>query len=188
MNTKLNPDTAYDFAYDLSLTEYFKGIEGVVTALELMCSGLVKQNQRSNFRIGMQTFGSVGVSRAGGVRKKICVGCAATCTLQELMGKNFTTKNISKEYYRANYLNVDRTELADFESAIDCARLGSLENLFDFCGVPEIFNELSDQYEFNSIYEMWCLENHNWKEQLPVVRRFIKKLMTDYGLEWTKVA
>lgn len=146
-----------------------KSIKDVITkpseALEAMVKGLIKQSKRKTFRIDFHTFGDSEYNTLG---KKICFGCAATCTLQEIFKSNFPSNSIDNNYNRAKFLNIDIKELSEFERAIDCVRKATLYELFDFFNIAE--------YPDHLLYTNFYLTSSSWKRQLPEVRKFIKRL------------
>lgn len=145
-------------------------------ALKAMVAGLRKTIKRSTFVVDMGTFGSARhvnyddlqnktkkIAKAI-INKKVCFGCASTCTIQELAKKNFTQKTI-----RDRHTNFNLLEQRDFELAMDSARQGRLMCLFQFCGVRE--SSWFDDHFF--------LNNQNWVDQLGEVEKVITMLEKD---------
>ena len=130
-------------------------------ALQAMVDGLKEQSKRKDFKIRMTTFGES--------NNKFCYGCAATCTLQKIAGKDLTADNIGLTNDRATFLKFDPIELKSFELAIDEAREGCLYELFNFCGTA-VLNKIS--------YYGFRLKTDDWEEQLPIVEKLIKELQT----------
>lgn len=137
-------------------------------ALQAMVDGLLTQNEREDFKIDMQVFGKI--DEAG----KICFGCAATCAIQQLTGKNFTPENDAVGNYRikADFLEVDKRELGEFEYTMDNARKGDLKELF-------YFYDLEDNFDFNKYNNRFFLTTVDWEEQLPAIRELIEFLRSE---------
>lgn len=150
----------------IDLHKYLSGIAGVATALEAMCNGLEYQDSREDFTIDMCTYGDALYPQ--------CLGCAATCALQDIAGIDFTTTTISLTRTRQEAGRfTDWEDVSEFECAINMARHGRLNALYGFCGSEE-----------KTKRQPWTLTTHNWKKELPKVRRFIKNLMKDNDLTW----
>jgi len=132
-------------------------------ALQAMVDGLREQSKRKDFEIRMSTFGHSD--------NKYCYGCAATCAIQKIANKNLSRENIIVYGQRAKFLNFDPIELNSFELAIDDARIGYLNRLFNFCGTAAALNKLS-------YYGLFELSTNDWEEQLPKVELLIKELQT----------
>lgn len=143
---------AHDEVIDLK--ETFRGKPS--DALEYMCDGLLKQSKRKDFMVTMSTY--------GGSDGKMCYGCAATSTIQEIAGQNLTDSNI----FRRQLIGFDRRELNAFEVVIDAARKGFLGLLFDFCEVYEI-----DRSKWNY---RWSMKDGNWKSCITKIRKVINEM------------
>jgi hypothetical protein len=130
-------------------------------ALQAMIDGLREQSTRQNFRVDMHTFGEYSKNLG------ICYGCAATCAVQKLAGKNFEGSEIDFHPESARYLNLDKTQMVRFESAIDDARKCILEALFEFYEIQDVPDEV--------VYpeSTWTLRNADWEMQLPRVQRYV---------------
>lgn len=98
-------------------------------AIKFALDGIKTQTQRPDFRLNMGTFGDYAPIT------KTCYGCAATCAIQEIAGKNLDQNTIFNLGKRSDALGFDYKELEGFEGAIDCARNGVLLPLGLFCGV-----------------------------------------------------
>jgi hypothetical protein len=86
-------------------------------AVKAMIEGLRKAKNRSDFKIDMSTFGA---SEDG-----ICFGCAATCAVAQLTGKNLPPKIIDETLDAAKWLGVELEDMESFEAAIDGLRRGT---------------------------------------------------------------
>lgn len=146
----------------ISIIDKIKGKPS--NALRYMVQGLLEQSKRKRFVIEMSTFGRQGYVD----NTTICMGCAATCTIQKIANKNIPLKKIDATHARAASLRLDVIEVIDFESAIDGARCGNLFELFRFCKRGKVHRT---QYD-NKFY----LDNEDWKNDIPKVRKLIKKL------------
>jgi hypothetical protein len=150
-------------------------------AVRAMVDGLKKTINRSTFFVEMGSFGCSGYLRGmmpnGFYRfkskravksidteRKVCFGCAATCTLQQIAQKNFTTKTINNRY-----CEFDRMEQTNFQFAMDDVRKGYFLVLFMFCGIP-----YSPKYN-----GYFSLSTANWLNELPEVEKVIKMLESD---------
>lgn len=130
------------------------------TALQLMVDGLQRQSQRSDFKINMGTYGDE--------VQDTCFGCAATCTIQELAGKNLTKIDIGEIIARSIALGFDVDELREFEGCIDMARQGHLYSLFYFLGFGNVYDY--DRYDLRFFLD------HNWRDELQAVEQLIGEL------------
>ena len=135
-------------------------------AVDAMIAGLRRQSRRKNFEIKMATYGSsVG---------KICFGCAATCTIQELAHKNLPPESMSLEMLRAEFLGFNTVDLSEFESVINNLRNGYVYHILSYF---EVKQELIDEVQHSSFYiTLPVLDTHNWKEKLPPYVKFSKYL------------
>lgn len=129
-------------------------------AVQAMVDGLRNQNERSDFRIDMDTFGEYTGS--------ICFGCAATCAVQQITGVQFNDARII--YARERVIEHDIEDLADFECAIDSIRKGSFAEIAEYFNkeIPDVF-----YYVFGGT---WHLGDYDWEQQLPGIEDFIAKL------------
>lgn len=141
-------------------------------AVDAMIAGLRRQSRRKKFLIDMDTYGAYSVSRS------MCFGCAATCALQEIAGKNFVDFfSIRDNALRLKYLGLE--EHSDmwyncFEKAIDELRKGDAERILEYFDVPySLYHEILFSPEH---LELSCLETHNWRERLGGYTRFSKFL------------
>ena len=138
----------------------------ISTALQAMIDGLKFQSQRKDFRVDMSTFG--GFSNSGDKGSLVCFGCAATCTIQQLLEINFTDSQIGSLSGRSRQTIRDSDDLDRFEEAIDMVGRGDLFYIFDYMGDRDS-HELSDD-------NRWILNTDNWQEQMPLVQDFVDTL------------
>jgi len=147
----------------------FLGITKPSEAIFAMCDGLIEQDKREDFIIDMLSY--------GGVQKDFCCGCAATCTLQKLAGKNFNTQNIAPRISRdfaihGNVCNEDL--LSKFEYAIDDLRTGCVHGIYQF------FSVFPDQEQSDILFEketkLPVLNNGDWKEGIQAYLDFATAL------------
>lgn len=150
-----------------TLRQLCKGKPSV--ALRAMCDGLRAADKRPGFIIAMWSYGHAD--------KTFCYGCAATCTLQEITGVEFTPERL--QVRRLTQLSFNRQaaicklstpDVIEFEGAMEFARAGHLAYLYDFLGIAteSRINPKPD--------ENWRLWDNNWRTELPKVRAFIRKL------------
>ena len=131
-------------------------------ALQFMVDGLKDAKNQPNCQVDMSTFGS----RIG----NICIKCAATCTIERIFGKVFNAEEIGNRCLRfkvSTNTNNDYDVLYHFESVMDDARLGYLNNLFKFCGLSDYCGEGNDKFQ---------LHTDNWETELPKVKLVIEEL------------
>ena len=141
----------------------------VSTALQAMIDGLRLQSQRKDFRVDMTTFGGFsGFGDSGDKENPVCFGCAATCTIQQLSGVNFTDSQIFSLSGRSRQTIRNAKDLDEFEDAIDSARLGHLIPIFDYMGNRPSHELIADP--------QWILCTDDWQEQLPLVQDFVNML------------
>lgn len=129
-------------------------------AIQAMIDGLSAPPK--NFKVRMKSFGhSI---------KNICYGCAATSTLQKAF-KPFTPDTIVLDIKRARFIDIDPTELEEFETAIDSLRFQSIDELVDFYGVIALPTYL---FIFHGIYDV--MDDKNYKELLPKYQEYCDEL------------
>jgi hypothetical protein len=133
------------------------------SALQAMVDGLRSQNERHDFHVDMCTFGEYDEDM------DICFGCAATCAVQEIFGKNLRGHDIVNIFDRADIFGCDIKDIDSFESAINYARLGNMSLLFEYYGYygPEFLVTLPHL----------ILYTGNWLINLPLVEEYIKELI-----------
>lgn len=157
-------------------------------ALTAMIAGLLKQSKRRKFKINFDTFGDQEVVKNG---KTICYGCAATCTLQELAHKNFVNGEIINYDTRAEYLGFDKEDVDAFEKAINDARAFGFSSLFEYYGIDEgmytqITSYLKKLVQEPEMPDYWEMEmnNYNWREMIPVMKKVITWLKEQELWNW----
>ena len=149
-------------------------------ALQAMVDGLLSQDMRKDFEIDMNTYGLVD--------EAICMGCAATCAVQQITGKDITCERFTvdtcdtiKHEAQALGLSQDKASLDDlrkFEQAIDRARRGQLVTLFDYFHIePELINLPEETYRIrDDIGIIIEIKTDNWKQQIHYVMKKVKEL------------
>jgi len=155
----------------------FREILGVPSAaLQAMVDGLRLYGNRLDFKIDMGTFGSN--------ENGVCFGCAASCCVQKVLGKNLLSggDGIEIPVVRARFFGTAVEDLGDFEWAVDGARSGSLSCLLGYFGINEMTHqsivELNGQWGVNdtiwdSRYE---LNSDDWEQQLGAVEEVIAEM------------
>jgi hypothetical protein len=128
-------------------------------AIKAMLEGL-RELPGDEFEVDMGSFG-----RTSG---DVCYGCAATCAVFRLGGKVPRSEVMLGFTAQADYLQLNVHELRKFEIAIDHFRMGFPWQLFAFYRVP--FNTTFAQRQ------PWCLQQHNFEEQLSQIEEYIRKL------------
>jgi hypothetical protein len=90
----------------------------------------------------------------------------------EVTNTRFDASSINSCEGRSDFIGLDKAQLIEFEYAVDAARTGRLEGLFEICGMPEINAASHLELTFFDFYML----NANWRESLPEVRKCIDKL------------
>lgn len=111
-------------------------------ALQAMLDGL-REIPGPNFKVDMLNYGHV--------YGDICYGCAATCAIQKATEVRLTPYNIKKTPLRAEAYNVELIDLIDFESALDEARMGRIDDLLRYYGYTNL-RSICRKYEIIDIY------------------------------------
>jgi len=97
------------------------------TAVRLMTKGL---RNPINICVDMATYGEA--------LNTICFGCAATCTIQQLMPRAFeATDMINRQCSWSQLGNMDVSDIEEFETAIDMFRKGVPFVLLKYYNVEE---------------------------------------------------
>ena len=160
----------------IDLREKLKGREGFITAVDAMIGGLKSQNKRADFVVDMCSFGEVHYFEGSG--RKTCVGCAATCAVQELFNLDFDSTNIGNCSTRAAAINVLEQTAGSFEEAIDDLRIGNVLPLTNFCQL-EAYDHLNIEHHFQDTKE---LTYENWRDALYEYEIAIDEVKIDWGL------
>ena len=140
--------------------------------LALMIRGLQRQSERDTFCVAFQSFGSVLLD------DNVCFGCAATCVIQEIAGKDFTpTVSIRMPDTRKVYLGIEDTidAFTAFERAVDSIRRGTWSHLFAWYQIS-IRGHMD---ELNHIFMPLVInpmEDLTWRKLIPVVENIIIQL------------
>lgn len=157
-------------------------------AIQSMIDGVKRQSARPGFEIQMSMWGCTD--------GEICFGCAATSTVQEVCGHDFTPADlngvnsnceylvgsggatISEEYRgftkQANALNMCDHDLGEFEFAIDMLRRGhgyyhgDIKTIFRYMGVEDQYVEPD-----TTLHE---LSTATWREDMPAYQKYANKL------------
>jgi hypothetical protein len=153
--------------------------------LSAMVTGLLKSKVDANFRVKMETFGTV--------ENSLCYGCAATLTLAEIFGEGSLASEMMINYAKTqacqrgydevsfsdvNLPDVIRSEtlnaqdswsvdIEHLECALDSARRGNATQLIAFCTGEEN----------TSFDHRWLLETDNWEEQIPKIEATIAEMI-----------
>jgi hypothetical protein len=135
-----------------------------------MIKGLEKQSKRKDFQVDMGTFG-VARHRRG---KPICFGCAATCTIQQIAGKNLNHSHIEYPVDRAKVLGFHDEELNRFESYVDSLRRG--QNQDYHLSTTEVLEEVYDQSLPEPIIPLKELTNSSWRRGLKAYKAYANQL------------
>lgn len=128
-------------------------------AIKAMLIGLKKADRRKTFTVDMSVFGEI-------TRDGICCGCAATCTIQELTGHKYKPDELGDIVSRAIAMKAYEFDIQSFEGVMDEFRKGDASDLFKYFGVRQ-----------PRIWTGWYMDNHNWRENMPRVRTYLKQLI-----------
>lgn len=143
----------------------FMGIDRPSKALRAMIAGLLAAKDMPTFQINMMTFGTY--------EKKdgMYYGCAATCTLMQLTGKERLVKEayLESKENNINYTktasfisknnNSNESQIWDFENAIDSLRSGDAEYILKFFLLEDPKTE--DR-------EYFCMTSKDWEIEIPI--------------------
>jgi hypothetical protein len=137
---------------------------------QAMIDGLLYQSTRPDFAINMETYGGV---------YDICFGCAATCTIQQVTGFNFTKDNVINYGSRFNrYESLgnqsvfkDYLELDKFEKAINSLRNSFVNPICEFLKID--FDVVCPVAIESRLVRLF---NNSWKDDLPKYQEFANKL------------
>ena len=159
-----------------NLKKEMTGRAGFITAVDAMINGLEKQDNRDGFRVDMAVFGDVSCPTAFG--KRTCIGCAATCMIQEFFDVDFDVNSIPNEHTRAAAVNLSIDRLLRFEVAIEYLRCGYPNKLSELFGL-----DAQDRRVVICIFEgLSELKNGFWFDDLHEYKTALRELKTDWGL------
>lgn len=142
-------------------------LNSISDIVDVMVRGL----EREWVRVNMGTFGSIGEKTYlfGLVKKDVCVGCAATNFLCELMQKPFSIKNIEDPDTRADQFSdvLPRDTVVNFESAIDALRTGSISCFLDRVRCLQPVLNFKIPFSLPDFF-LPVLRTETWKENLSI--------------------
>lgn len=155
----------------------FKDLKGFSDVVDTMIKGL----RREWVEVSIDTFGAEHVTEEG---KVICVGCAATNALCELMQEPFTRDSIytagrSKKFNEG----ITKEQLAAFEACVDYIRRGDLNYMICAIGHLHVIQDLLpftvEKEELRRVLFVFFKEHtlptiftHNYLECLPAFEKF----------------
>jgi hypothetical protein len=131
------------------MSEYFDikaACPTMEAAILIMIKGIKHQFARDDFRIKLHSFGSTTLEYVNDGMGRICIGCAATCTVQQIAQVNLGATTITYSDTRAKALHMDHWKMRQFELAIEGVRLGNLKSLFSF-----YYNGLNDTSKYSAL-------------------------------------
>ena len=131
-------------------------------AVKAMTDGL-NNIPNDNFKLEMISFGHYESNKLG---KPICYGCAATCAIQQAVGKRFAPGNISSLKARSEALKIDHIDMDVFEQMIDSLRFGVISSLEDYYDHPLPW----------PIKPLESLRGYDYKEKLGLYIAYWKQL------------
>lgn len=178
-NFKTHPDKIRDLV---------QGKPSVV--VRAMINGLEKAQRRKSFVVDMWTYFGLDDD------EKVCVGCAATCALQELTGINLVYREVKHvlNEYNLRLLDDSMTKLAKifqarkddiylFEKVVDRLRSGYVGEsnnpvyLYGYCRMPiPQIQELEKERESLGIILPPLEGSTQWPKNLRHYRRFARFL------------
>ena len=159
-----------------NLKKEMTGRAGFTTAVDAMINGLEKQDNRDGFRVDMAVFGDVSCPTAFG--KRTCIGCAATCMIQEFFDVDFDVNSIPNEHTRAAAVNLSIDRLLRFEVAIEYLRCGYPSKLCDLFRL-DAQDYRAVAWKFEGLPE---LENGCWIDDLHEYKTALHDLKDYWGL------
>ena len=147
-----------------------------------MIDGLNHHCTRDDFEVNMEVF----IDKL--VYKNLCIGCAATCAIQEVLNKEITRDDLAREEEFDLKLEANRFDLYShlfhtdhnetnaimlFESLVEHLRTGDIVGLLQFyeCKQEDIDNIL-DSWEDN----LPVLTTRTWEENIKSYELFAKDL------------
>lgn len=146
-------------------------------AVDAMVKGIARFHKRKSFRIDMNNYG--GLTYPKHVSRPICVGCAATCTIQQLSGIIFTVDTVYMRDERAADVGVAPEDIEAFELAVNSIRRGSAYDIVEYMyGKARRYDRMSWTI-YNLADGLPSMDNDNYMEVLPQFKQFrdeLKKL------------
>lgn len=160
----------------------FSSINKISDIVDVMVRGI----EREWVEINMDTFGDWRFEKWMGIPyKKVCIGCAATNTLCELMQEPFSLKNIQEVEKRTEKVNygISEYDLQTFELSIDALRRGHVHG---FCKnlhyIAHLFNfnkrdvaRLENFWSTNDI-DLPPLHTSTYKRRISYYKSFANEL------------
>jgi len=141
--------------------------------LQAMVDGLWEASRRRGQGVDMSTYGMVS-------DEDICYGCAATWSLQNLLGhwlppdKIMALGSVDTTLLKDYEWNGETPRrVLDFETVMDFARTGQLNPLARFCGLRP--------GKLDAWYGQWFMDSDNWQEEIHKVSAAILN-MQERGL------
>lgn len=131
--------------------------------LQAMVDGLEAADKNPKQRVSMGTYGRV-------TPDDVCVGCAATWALQNLIGRELEADEVRAlgAWATSDLFEEDTERINRFEFAMERARNGDLSELARFCCQP--FSQLTPRQS------RWVLDTRDWDCGLPTVRVAIEEM------------
>lgn len=150
------------------------------TVLKAMVESLLKSKNDPRFTVEMKSFGHI--------RNEVCYGCAATVTLMELFGGGKSASELMIDHAKTqtyesgiayvHFSDVVRLDppvfqnsrtivLEDLEDAVDYARKGGVSWLIEY-----LTGEQNQSFD-----SRWILEDQNWEEQIPEIKKTITEMI-----------
>lgn len=127
-------NTATDTPAAFDLINHVKGKPSIVVRATI--NGLRNALRRPNFLLDMRTFGRVSDS------SNLCIGCMATCALQEITNTQFHSDEITTAGSRSEYVGLPYGTVDRFERVVDLLRGNLLYPLYNFCAVDAVQDDL----------------------------------------------
>lgn len=134
-------------------------------AIRATIDGLLGQERIGWLKLDMAVF-----AWPDGNNPAICCACAATLAILELKFPlevpMFPVSEYQTSSRRANFLDVQTSDLEDFEHAIDGLRQGLVWRLYDY------FDKGGDYF---GIEHDWSLQNDTWEEELHLLIHYYQQ-------------
>lgn len=139
-------------------------------AIRAMITGLRTQAARPDFEIDMEAYGDA--------KGKVCFGCAATCTLQQLSGKNLTPDTIVNLELRAQAYGYYFGDTHAFEQAMNLLRQGMVIWLMRYFDVEDQYWDARVIRQKHGLpwFNLPKLTNVNWETEIAAYEVFAEWL------------